>query len=124
MTTNSNASSKSLPAPVRAAPSWTLVRLPHELKELFGEWLTAHYPDRRTRIEGAIRDSRGGRLYDSNWRTRMRGSGAYAELLAERFTVACRRLGLAHGAAATRPLVTDLFRPPPRPNEQLALDLA
>ena len=104
--------------------SWTLVRLPHELKELFGDWLAAHYPERKSRIEAMIRDSRGGRLYDSDWRTRMRGSGTYAEMLAKRFALSCRRLGLAHGAAGARPLVTDLFRPPPRPNAQFAFEFA
>lgn len=104
--------------------SWTLVRLPHELKELFGDWLSTHYPQRRARVEAAIRDGRGGRLYDSDWRTRMRGSGAYAEMLAARFEVACRRLRLAHGAAGGRRLATDLFRPPPRPDGQLSLDLS
>ena len=108
--------------------SWTLVRLPHELKDLFREWLAAHYPERTARVEAVIRDSRGGRLYDSDWRRRMRGSGAYAEMLAARFAIACRRFGLAHGAAAMRPLVTDLFRPPTRTDpppsgSQLTLDL-
>jgi DNA repair photolyase len=104
--------------------SWTFLRLPHELKELFGDWLSAHYPSRRARIEAAIRDGRGGRLYDSDWSTRMRGSGAYAQMLAARFDIACRRLGLARGTAAARPLVPNLFRPPPRPSPQLTFEFS
>ncbi|MFO1152355.1 MAG: PA0069 family radical SAM protein [Rhodospirillales bacterium] len=102
--------------------SWTLVRLPHELKQLFRDWLAAHYPERCARVEAAIRDSRGGRLYDSDWQRRMRGQGPYAEMLASRFDISCRRLGLAHGAAGMRPLVTGLFRPPPDAEAQFSFD--
>ncbi len=70
-----------------------LVRLPHEVKDLFVEWLAHHYPDRKERVLARIREARGGKLYDSNFGKRMRGEGRYAEMLRARFDVAARRLG-------------------------------
>ncbi len=55
--------------------SHTLLRLPHELKDLFSAWLNEHFPDRAERVLSLVRQTRGGRLYDSDFRTRMRGTG-------------------------------------------------
>ena len=74
--------------------SYILMRLPHEVAPLFGDWLQAHVPDRAARVMAAIRQMRGGRDYDAAWGTRMKGAGPYARLLAQRFRVAARRLGL------------------------------
>ena len=98
--------------------SYILVRLPLEIKDLFHEWLQAHFPDRAARVENLIRGARGGRLYDARYRTRMRGTGQYAELLARRFRIAARRLGLDRKLP---PLDTSLFRKPTRKGEQLSL---
>ena len=98
--------------------SYILVRLPREIKDLFHEWLEAHFPDRAARVENLIRGARGGKLYDSSFRTRMRGTGQYAELLARRFRVAARRLGLDRKLP---PLDTSLFRKPTRKGDQLSL---
>lgn len=95
-----------------------LVRLPHELKDLFEGWLDDHYPLRKPRVLARIRDARGGRLYDSRWGTRMRGVGPYADLLRRRFDVAARRLGLDRELP---PLDAGQFRVPPRAGDQLAL---
>ena len=62
-----------------------LLRLPLELKELFSEWLEAHFPDRAARVLGRMRDCRDGQLYVSDWGTRMKGTGEYSKLLAQRF---------------------------------------
>lgn len=101
--------------------SYVLLRLPLELKELFAEWLEAHFPDRAARVLGRMRDCRDGQLYVADWRTRMRGTGEYSMLLAQRFALACRRLGLTHGSAATRPLDCSQFRISPRAGDQLSL---
>ncbi len=61
---------------------YTLVRLPYELKDLFGEWLRAHRPDRAEHVLSLIRQTRGGKLYDSDYSQRRRGTGAYADLIA------------------------------------------
>jgi DNA repair photolyase len=101
--------------------NYVLLRLPLELKELFADWLTAHVPDRAARVLARLRDSRDGELYRADFGTRMTGTGAWAELLAQRFALACRRLGLNRGAPAGLALDTTKFRPPPRPRDQLPL---
>jgi DNA repair photolyase len=80
-----------------AGASWaryTLLRLPLELESLFGEWLREHYPERAQRIWRLLNDCHGGRSYDSRFGVRQRGRGPVADLLAQRFELACRRLGL------------------------------
>lgn len=72
-----------------------LVRLPHELKDLFSDWLEVHYPDRKKRVLALIRECRGGALNDAQFGSRMRGSGPYADMLGRRFEAARTRYGLA-----------------------------
>jgi len=97
---------------------YILLRLPLEIAKLFDEWLRQHAPLRAEHVLSLIRDSRGGALYQSDWARRRTGSGAYAELLAKRFALARKRLGLD---ARGLDLRCDLFHPPPRPGDQLAL---
>lgn len=53
----------------------------------------------------------GGRDYDSDFATRMHGSGVFADLLGARFALACRQ----HGLVRTRELQLDSSRfVPPR----------
>src|SRR6202012_3762060 len=74
---------------------YTLVRLPYELKDLFREWLETHRPDRAKHVLNLIRDTRGGKLYDADFSQRRRGTGAYADLLQQRFALAYDRLGFS-----------------------------
>lgn len=74
-----------------------LLRLPHELKELFDAWLQAHYPLRRERVLSLIRACRGGALNDTTFGRRMRGTGPYAEMIRRRFRVAAKRCGFDEG---------------------------
>jgi len=97
---------------------WVMVRLPHEVKLLFRDWLAEHYPLRAEHIMSVIQQIRGGRDNDPNFGSRMRGTGEFAALLARRFDLACRRLGLNANRDAR--LDTSLFRPP-RDDAQLAL---
>ena len=92
--------------------NWILLRLPNEVAPLFRSWLRTHFPDRAERVLSLLRQSRGGRLNDPRFGARMRGEGAFAELVGQRFAVAARRLGLADQAPRLR---TDAFRPPTRP---------
>jgi DNA repair photolyase len=115
-----------LEAAAAAGARWAgyvLLRLPHEVKDLFREWLAVHYPDRADHVMSVLRQMRGGKDYDSSFGTRMRGTGPLAELLRARFHVACRRLGLATGRH--QPPNTRLFRPPRQAHSgpQLQLDL-
>ena len=77
------------------AAGWVLLRLPHELREMFTAWLGAHYPERAAKVLALIRQTRSGALNDARFGTRFSGTGAYAALLAARFAAAARRLGLA-----------------------------
>jgi len=90
---------------------YVLLRLPHELKILFREWLAEHYPDRAKHVMSLINQARGGKDYDSQFGVRMRGTGPYAELLRTRFDLAKRKLGFS-GAEERHDLDTTLFRPP------------
>ncbi len=97
--------------------AWILLRLPGEVRELFAEWLAAHYPHRAGRILARLREAHGGREYHAGWGRRMRGQGAQAQLIGQRFRLAARRLGLD---APPPPLRCDLFRVPGR-GRQLSL---
>lgn len=98
---------------------YILLRLPHELKELFTQWLATHYPDKAGHILSLVRQSRGGRLNDPAFGSRMVGTGSYAAMLAQRFKVACRRLELNLNQGGM--LDTSRFHPPSLPGEQLKL---
>ena len=97
-----------------------LIRLPLEIKDLFQEWLAAHYPDRAERVLSLIRQCRGGRLNDPRFDTRMSGTGPYAELLHKRFELTAKRLGLDR-REETWGLDPTRFQPPPRRGQQLTL---
>lgn len=105
---------------------YVLLRLPHEIKQLFEDWLERHMPDRAARVLSLVRQTRGGALYDSRFGVRQKGTGAYAELLAQRFAVAARRLGLERRGGGVDALDCAQFQVPDRPGEtpraaQLAL---
>jgi len=70
-----------------------LLRLPHELKEIWREWLQLHYPERAAHVMSLVRQMRGGKDYDAQFGKRMRGEGPFADLIAARFARAWRRLG-------------------------------
>ena len=93
---------------------YTVLRLPWEVAPLFREWLQAHFPERAQRVMNRVREMRGGKDYDSDFGTRMKGEGVWAELIRQRFKIAAQRLGLTgHGtrfhsmdaSQFTRPLV-------------------
>jgi DNA repair photolyase len=75
------------------AAGYVLLRLPHELKELFSAWLEAHAPLKAAHVLNRIRELRGGKDYDSRFGARMHGTGEYAALIAKRFAIAERKLG-------------------------------
>jgi DNA repair photolyase len=90
---------------------WLLLRLPREVAPLFRDWLDAHYPMRADHVMSLVRQLRGGRDNDPRFGSRMRGTGAFADLLAKRFALACRRLGMNRERA---PLDVGQFRAPVR----------
>jgi DNA repair photolyase len=92
-----------------SAAGYVVLRLPHGVKELFLEWVAAHYPLRRAKVEARVRELWEGELYDPTWHVRQRGQGPFAEQLRALFAVACRRAGLAVERTA---LSTGAFRRP------------
>ena len=97
---------------------YVLLRLPLEVRDLFREWLIENFPDRYRHVFKLIRDTRGGKDYDSTWGKRMTGAGPVAWMIGRRFEVACERLGFNKGRVST---TTEHFRPPRAPAEQLDL---
>ena len=89
---------------------YVLLRLPLEIADLFEEWLQAHFPERAAHVMSLIRQSRGGKNYDSRFGSRMRGEGQFAELLAQRFRLAKRKFGLDN--REYEGLDCSLFAPP------------
>jgi DNA repair photolyase len=77
------------------AAGYIPLRLPFALKELFETWLATHFPDRKDKVLNRIRAIRGGKLYDPQWGTRMRGEGIFAVQMEALFATACRKSGLA-----------------------------
>jgi len=97
---------------------YVLLRLPLEIKDLFREWLEVNEPGRAKHVMSLIRQMRGGKDYDAQWNVRMKGTGPYAEMIARRFQMAVKRLGLNK---ESRPLTVAKFRRPPRTGDQLSL---
>jgi DNA repair photolyase len=73
---------------------YVILRLPHEVRPLFKEWLQEHYPDRAKRVLNWLKAMHGGKEYRAEFGKRMTGSGHFASLLSQRFKLACQRLGL------------------------------
>ncbi|HVV42041.1 MAG TPA: PA0069 family radical SAM protein [Nitrobacter sp.] len=98
--------------------SYVLLRLPLEVRDLFRDWLIANYPDRYRHVFTLIRDMRNGRDYDSQWGTRMKGTGPMAWMIGRRFEIACERLGLNKRRSR---LTVDHFTKPAGAGQQLNL---
>ncbi len=110
-----------LGAAAEAGACWAgyvLLRLPLEVRELFEEWLQAHLPLKAAHVMSLVRQTRDGREYRSGFGTRMTGTGAYADLLRQRFALAARRLGLDGPGPQ---LDGTRFVPPGRAGDQLSL---
>ncbi|HEY6432289.1 MAG TPA: PA0069 family radical SAM protein [Acetobacteraceae bacterium] len=73
---------------------YVLLRLPHELRQMFEDWLQTHFPDRARHVLNLIRETRSGALSDPRFHHRMAGHGVYADLLLRRFARAARQWGL------------------------------
>jgi DNA repair photolyase len=101
---------------------YTLLRLPWEVKDLFREWLAEHFPERAAHVMSIVRAMRGERDNDPSFGTRMHATGPVAQLIRQRFQLACRRLGFPQSRENALP--TNLFRPLLRTHPQLSLDLS
>jgi DNA repair photolyase len=97
---------------------YVMLRLPLEVRDLFVEWLEAHHPLRAKHVMSLVQQVREGQDNDPGFGTRMRGTGQFAELIKQRFEIACRRLKLN---AADSTLDTSLFAVPSQTIRQLDL---
>lgn len=92
--------------------SYIILRLPWEVSPLFQQWLESHFPDRAERVMNRVRDMRGGKDYDANFGTRMRGEGLWADLIKQRFQIALKRSGLSGRNRSFAQLDGSRFRRP------------
>jgi len=99
------------------AAGYVLLRLPHELKQIWREWLELHYPERAQHVMSLMQQMRGGKDYDSGFGSRMRGEGPFADLIAMRFAKAHKRLGFGRHP----PLDSSKFVAPRKPSPQAEL---
>ncbi len=99
---------------------YTILRLPWEVKDLFREWLAEHFPERAAHVMSVVRAMRGERDNDPDFGTRMHATGPVAQLIRQRFQLACKRLGFPPERGFG--LRTNLFRPPARTHGQLSLE--
>jgi len=102
--------------------AYVILRLPNELKDIFKEWLAAHYPERADHVISIVRQMRGGKENDPRFGERMRGTGNFAELISKRFAIACKRFGLnGHGGGRRVPELDCTRFVPPSPAGQMKL---
>ena len=100
------------------AASSIVLRLPREVGPLFRAWVEETYPNRARKIMARVQELHGGKDYDPTFGKRMTGEGKWAELMQQRFKLACKRLGLDRKLPALR---TDLFKVPIDVGDQLSL---
>jgi DNA repair photolyase len=95
--------------------NYTMLRLPYGVKDLFAVWLEENYPLKKQKVLNRIREVRGGNLNSSQFGSRMRGEGIFAEQVEQMFASARKRYGLDREST---PLSTQHFR---RNEPQLSL---
>ena len=100
--------------------TYIFLRLPHEVRDIFVEWLETHMPDRAEHVMSLVRQASGGQDYDNRFGIRQRGRGPYADMISKRFKAACRKHGLQAGRYQNR-LDCSQFRRPGQ--KQMALKL-
>ncbi len=88
--------------------NYVVLRLPHEVQQVFQDWLRIHFPLRYTKVMNKLESMFNGAAYRSEFGTRMRGSGEYASLIKTRFDIASKKAGFDNRFLNLR---TDLFRP-------------
>ncbi len=101
-----------------SSADYILLRLPLEIGDLFQEWLQAHFPLKAKHVMTRVRDTRGGRIYDSRFGYRKSGTGEFAEIISQRFSLACKKQGLRRRELS---LNCDDFKIPVRSGDQISL---
>jgi DNA repair photolyase len=70
-----------------------ILRLPGAVRDVFESRVRAALPLRADKIMNRVRDTRGGKMYDSRFGTRGTGEGPYAEAIARLFEQTTQKLG-------------------------------
>lgn len=96
---------------------YVLLRLPLTVEPVFREWLAREQPLAADKVEHQVRETRGGKMNDSEWGRRLRGVGQLAEQISSLFNVFRAKLGFQD----LPPLDCTSFHPPRLPNQQLRL---
>lgn len=89
---------------------YVALRLPFGVAPLFEEWLERHAPGQKEKVLNRVREMRGGKMYDSTWGERQRGTGIFAEQMARIYEVSRRKAGFPESRRAK--LSTAHFRVP------------
>jgi len=97
---------------------YVMLRLPHEVKDVFKDWLQATMPERAAKVMSLVKSSSGGKEYEAGFGVRQTGTGPYAWTIGRRFELSCQRLGLNRRKLK---LDTSHFHRPPQPGEQMSL---
>ena len=97
---------------------YVMLRLPLEVRDLFIDWLEAHYPLKKSRVMSLIQDVRGGRDNDTQFGRRLKGRGEVAGLIGQRFERSVNQNGLNRSRCELR---TDLFKKPAPNSSQMEL---
>ena len=93
-----------------------LLRLPGAVKQVFEDRVRAALPLRAERILRRVRETRGGKMYDTRFGTRQTGEGPYADMIGTLFAQTATRLGLIGSEMVSAP-PESTFERPPRPGQ-------
>lgn len=73
---------------------YVLLRLPHELAEIFKDWLQTQIPLKAESVLSIMRACHEGEVYRSQFGIRQTGTGHFAELIQQRFQITGKKLNL------------------------------
>lgn len=74
--------------------SYTILRLPYSVKDIFLKWLDDHQPNRKEKVINKLRSLKDGQLNRSEFGERFRGEGAYGEQIRQLVDIHRKRLNL------------------------------
>ena len=72
----------------------TVVRLPFSVKDVFSAWLDNHFPERKDKVLGRIREMQGDTLSHGEFGKRLKGEGIYAEQIHAMVKISMKRAGI------------------------------
>jgi len=73
---------------------YVMLRLPLAVEPVFLDWVGRFFPDRLDKIVGRLESLGGGKIYDSTFKSRMKGKGIWAEQIRSLFETICLTTGL------------------------------